>query len=148
MSWGANTVTQFEQTDRKGSNFLVTLGNPEYAAFVQNMFKLVRWASGVVRRQRFVKRICPCDTDEMSVEGRWDYRKLLVASILKLLVRPILAVLPLRGRIRADFGLVRVSGKNPNQRPSRSPDTNPEYPRAALGCLERKKPDAKFILYF
>jgi hypothetical protein len=66
-------------------------------------------------------------------------------------LRPILAVLPLRGRIRADFGLVRVSGKNPKQRPSHSPDTNPEYPRAALdGCLEEKKqfPDAKFILYF
>ena len=81
MSWGANTVAQFEQTDRKGSNFLVTLGNPEYEAFVQNMFKLVRWASGVVRRQRFVNRICPCDTDEMSVEGRWDYRKLLTSGI-------------------------------------------------------------------
>jgi hypothetical protein len=65
-------------------------------------------------------------------------------------VRPILAVLPLRGRIRADFGLVRVSGKNPKQRPSHSPDTNPEYPRAALdGCFEKKQfPDAKFILYF
>jgi hypothetical protein len=55
-------------------------------------------------------------------------------------LRPILvAVLPLRGRIRwADFGLVRVSGKNPKQRLSRSLDTNPEYPRAALGCLEKK----------
>jgi hypothetical protein len=50
-------------------------------------------------------------------------------------LRPILAVLPLRGRFRADFGLVRVSGKNPKQRPSRSLDTNLEYPRAALGCL-------------
>jgi hypothetical protein len=86
MSWGANTVAQFEQTDRKGSNFLVTLGNPEYEAFVQNMHKLVRWASGVVRRQRFVNRICPCDIDKMSVEGRCDYRKLLVVSILKLLL--------------------------------------------------------------
>jgi hypothetical protein len=64
MSWGANTVAQFEQTDPKGSNFLVTLGSPEYEAFVQNMFKLVRWALGVVRRRRFVNRICPCDTDE------------------------------------------------------------------------------------
>jgi hypothetical protein len=51
MSWGANIVAQFEQTDRKASKFLVTLGNPEYEAFVQNKFKLVRWASGVVRRQ-------------------------------------------------------------------------------------------------
>jgi hypothetical protein len=86
MSWGVNTVARFEQTDRKGSNFLVTLGNPEYEAFVQNMFKLVRWASGVVKRQQFVNQICPCDTDEMSVEGQWDYRKLLVVSILKLLL--------------------------------------------------------------
>jgi histidyl-tRNA synthetase len=94
MSRGANTVAQFEQADRKGSNFLVTLGNPEYEAFVQNMFKLVRWASGVVRRQRFVNRICPCDTDEMSVEGinleiaikLGQYKKLLVVSILKSLV--------------------------------------------------------------
>jgi hypothetical protein len=45
MSWGANTVAQFEQNHRKGSNFLVTLGNPEYEAFVQNIFKLVCWAS-------------------------------------------------------------------------------------------------------
>jgi hypothetical protein len=62
---------------------LVTLGNPEYEAFVQNMFKLVRWASGVVRRQRFVNRICPCDTDEMSVEGRWDYGKLVGSRLRK-----------------------------------------------------------------
>jgi hypothetical protein len=55
-------------------------------------------------------------------------------------LRLAVQVLPLRGRIRADFGLVRVSGKNPKQRPSHSPDTNPEYPRAALdGCLGRKK---------
>jgi hypothetical protein len=90
MSWGANTVAQFEQTDRKGSNFLVTLRNPEYEAFVQNMFKLVRWASGVVRRQRFVKRICPCDTDEMRVSRRsMGLSKTTLArvlSILKLLV--------------------------------------------------------------
>jgi hypothetical protein len=84
MSWGANADAQVEQTDRKGSNFLVTLGIPEYEAFVQNMFKLVRWASGVLRRQRFVNRICPCDTDEMSVEDRWDYRKLLVPSGINL----------------------------------------------------------------
>jgi hypothetical protein len=45
MSWGANTVAQFEQTDRKGSNFLVTLGNLEYEAFVQNMIKLVQTCS-------------------------------------------------------------------------------------------------------
>ena len=51
--------------------------------------------------------------------------------------------------LRADFGLVRVSGKNPKQRPSRSPDTNPEYPRAALCCLVKKQfPKATFILYF
>jgi hypothetical protein len=63
------------------------------------------------------------------------------------LLRPILAVLPLRGRIRADFGLVRVSGKNPNQRPSRSPDTNPEYPRAALGCLEKNPTQSLFYIF-
>jgi hypothetical protein len=30
-----------------------------------NLFKLVRWAPGVVRRQRFVNRICPCDTEQI-----------------------------------------------------------------------------------
>jgi hypothetical protein len=72
VSWGSNTVAQFEQNHQKGSNFLVTLGNPEYEAFVQNIFKLVRWASGVIRRQRFFNQSFPCDADEMSVEGRWD----------------------------------------------------------------------------
>jgi hypothetical protein len=87
MSWGANTVAQFDQNHQKGSNFLATLGSPEYEAFVQNIFKLVRWASGAVRRQRFVNQeSCPCDTDKMSVEGRWDCQKLLLVSILKLLV--------------------------------------------------------------
>jgi hypothetical protein len=62
-------------------------------------------------------------------------------------IRPILAVLPLRGRIRANFGLVRVSGKNPKQRPSRSPDTNPEYPRAALGCLEKNSRPTQTLIY-
>jgi hypothetical protein len=70
--WGVNTVAQFEQNHRKRSNFLVTLGSPECQAFVQNIFKLVRWASGVIRRQQFVNQSCPRDTDKMSVERRWD----------------------------------------------------------------------------
>jgi hypothetical protein len=78
-------------------------------------------------------------SDERSdVRQFWNCENLIFRSIQNNTVRPILAVLPLRGRIRANFGLVRVSGKNPKQRPSHSPDTNPEYPRAALD-LPRKK---------
>jgi hypothetical protein len=61
-------------------------------------------------------------------------------------LRPILAVLPLRQRIRADFGLVHASGGNPKQRPSRSPDTNPEYPRAALCCLVKNNSPMQHLL--
>jgi hypothetical protein len=65
MSWGANTVALLNENDQKGSNLLGTLiGNQDGEAFDQNMFKFVRSASGVVRRHRFVKRICPCDADE------------------------------------------------------------------------------------
>jgi hypothetical protein len=54
MSWGANTVALFEENHQKDSNLLGRLENTELEAFVQNIFKLVRWVSGVIRRQRFV----------------------------------------------------------------------------------------------
>jgi hypothetical protein len=62
-----------------------------------------------------------------------------MSNISLLVLRPMLAVLPLRGRIRADFGLVRVSGKNPKQRPSRSPDTYQSGISARCPLLPRKK---------
>ena len=73
MSWGANTVAQFEENLQKASNLLGTLGNPEYEAFLQNTFKPVRWASGVFQRHEFYNHFCPCDS-RMSM-GDKSFRK-------------------------------------------------------------------------
>jgi hypothetical protein len=51
---------------------------------------------------------------------------------------------------RTDPGWFRIGpriGENPKQRPSRSPDTNPEYPRTALCCLVKNNSPAQRLFY-